>query len=220
MISYRRSRDGAGDRARDAAWEEHLLALLCECSRRRDPAPDEVLAAARSTFHVRTVDNTIGEPEMSTQTEGPAGSAGDAQEQVQSPLTLVMPLVSQQAADGLRAKLAQPGGMQQAIDDALNSLGTVHFARFVMLDGDPPKLAVITSFDDTFDDYIISFTKRLGPIFDTILQFVVDPPPTPVIDHGREFVEWVGAHDLGCLGSFYSAYPQKRVRDIVGASAS
>ncbi len=155
---------------------------------------------------------------MSTQTDQ-STSGPDEQEQVQNPLTLVMALKSAEAAAQLRATLLQGDGLQNEIDAALNELQTVHFARFVLLDGEPPKLAVITSYDDRFEDYIMSFTHRLGPIFDLILtKFVADAPATPVRDNAREFVEYVRSHDLRCVGSFYSAYPLMRVPEIVAAA--
>jgi hypothetical protein len=96
----------------------------------------------------------------------------------------------------------------------MNMLNTVHFARFVLLDGDPPKLAVITTYDDDFKDYIMSFTDELGPIFDELLKFVDGAPTSPVDQHVEEFVAYVLDHDERCVGSFYSAYPDKRVPDV------
>ena len=156
---------------------------------------------------------------MSTEIDQPAADAVPEREQVQSPLTLVLPLASEEAAATVRGILSQPGGVTAAIEAALDELRTVHFARFVILDGEPPKLAVITSYDDDFRDYILSFTRRLGPLFDTILRFVSDPPTLPVADNAEEFVRYVEQHDLRSVGSFYSAYPLKRVGDIAPAPA-
>lgn len=141
-------------------------------------------------------------------------SASDNDHQVQKPLTLVMPIKSEQHAQALRGQLEDPQGLRSDIHLALDTLRTVHFARFVLLDGERPRLAVITSYDDDFDDYIMSFTDALGDAFDALLEFVDDPPARPVKLHREEFLDYVRANDLGCIGQFYSAYPEKRVGDI------
>lgn len=142
-------------------------------------------------------------------------SATDGQDevQVQNPLTLVMPIKSEEAAQALKATLDSQH-VRDYIEAALRRLRTVHFARFVVLEGEPRRLAVITSYDDEFEDYIMSFTDALGEVFDKLLACVADPPPTPVKLHREDFLAYVRKHDLTCVGSFFSAYPQRRVADI------
>lgn len=159
---------------------------------------------------------------MAMQTDDPTPEAPrePEPEQLQNPLTLVLTLKSKQHAEGLRQQLLA-GEITTMVAAVLDRLKLVHFARFVILDGDPPKLAVITSYDGDFDDYIREFVKRenLGDVFDRILAVVADPPNTPVSDHADEFVEYIRAHDLRSVGTFYSAYPTKEVGDILRADA-
>jgi hypothetical protein len=101
---------------------------------------------------------------------------------------------------------------KSAIDQALSSLRTVHFARFVFLQ-DRTQLAIITEFDGPFDDYIADFAHHIGPIFDALFEQVIDAPPLPVAKNVAEFTAWVKAHDLPHDG-FFSAYPSLAVLDI------
>jgi hypothetical protein len=150
---------------------------------------------------------------MSQHTCSVTNDQDQVQDQVQKPLTLVMPIRSKQHAQALSTALDGPD-LRNSIETALRNLRTVHFARFVVLDGEPPRLAVITSYDDDFEDYIMSFTDELGHIFDILLEFIDTPPARPVRQHREEFLDYVREHDLTCVGSFFSAYPQLRVTDI------
>ena len=200
------------------ASDEHLLERLRELGRRLDPVPERVRAAARATFS-RPPHSTATEPPTPEMEESPmspiTSPVTTASSQVQQPLTLIMPIKSAGHAQALKVALeVSEGGIRDAIESALDALNTVHFARFVLLDGDPGQLAVITSYDDDFEGYIMSFTDELGPVFDKLLEFVEGAPPRPVQEHRDEFLAYVAANDLRCVGSFYSAYPDKRVADI------
>ncbi len=123
---------------------------------------------------------------------------------LQHPMTLVMPLADPSPAGiaGLAQKVFMtPAGEQ--LGPELNAGGTVHFARFVIVEN---ALVMASSYDGTFDDYIEMFIHTMGDVFDLIMGYVVDPAPTPVKDHPEEFVDWVHARDRGPIG-FYSAYP-------------
>jgi hypothetical protein len=137
---------------------------------------------------------------------------------VQSPLSLFMPLANVDSAFALlKEKQSELGG-------ALNSIHTVHFARFMLLNlNNQPTLALFTEYDGDFTTYVKDFVAKLGPIFDALLANVVDPPPTPVADNVDAFVSWVQAHDYNTpekgLLTFYSAYPQLTVVDILSQSS-
>jgi hypothetical protein len=196
--------------------DERLLARLCDLGRRLDPMPDTVIAAARSAGCAH-----VSKPETrraSSMSEHAYGVA-NGQDQVQKPLTLVMPIKPDIDVQTLGVALASQD-LRNRIEAKLRKLNTVHFARFVVLDGEPRRLAVITSYDDEFDDYIMSFTDELGEIFDMLLEFVDEPPARPVKQHREEFLAYVQAHDLKCVGPFFSAYPQQRVADIVSVASS
>ena len=133
---------------------------------------------------------------------------------VQHPLTLVLP-IRPDARAALRAEVDRLQALppeENPVIAALEAIGTVHFARFVFLDDE--RLAVITTYDGDFERYIMDFVDHIGPVFDMLLEHMVDPPPRPVQQHPEEFLDYVRRHDLGCVGTFYSAYPTRPVVDI------
>ena len=141
---------------------------------------------------------------------------------VQRPLTLVMPIASPADATALAALLHQ---LQSAPADvnpvsrALDTLQTVHFARFVFMESNT-RLAVITTYDGSFEAYVNDFIDAIGDVFNALLAHVGDAPPLPVQQHRAEFLAYVQAHDLPAIEPFYSAYPTATVLDIQAALAS
>jgi hypothetical protein len=138
---------------------------------------------------------------------------------VQSPLTLVMAIKSPQdfaALSGLLQKIQSAPPDQNPIWVALNKLKTVHFARFVFLENNT-KLAVITTYDGAFDDYINEFIDEIGDVFNALLAHMADQPPLPVQQNRQAFLDYVRKNDLRAIEPFYSAYPQATVLDIHAA---
>ena len=137
-----------------------------------------------------------------------------------NPLTLVMPLKED-------IDLQQLGGLltttRPEIEAALQSIGTVHYARFVILDASTPnlqpgptgpyKLAVITSYDNDFETYIQDFVNHIGMIFDAVLSVTTDGTGlVPVRDNVEAFADYVAKHDASRnppndAFPLYSAYP-------------
>ncbi|TQN42886.1 hypothetical protein FHU33_2297 [Blastococcus colisei] len=141
-----------------------------------------------------------------------------ADETVQHPLTLVLPIRSSEDFAALRATIEQLQSLpreQNPIIRALDQISTVHFARFVFLD--ETRLAVITTYDGDFATYINEFVDHIGDVFNALLQHVGDAPPLPVQAHRDEFLAYIRLHDLGCVPPFYSAYPDRTVLDILAA---
>jgi hypothetical protein len=139
---------------------------------------------------------------------------------VQNPLTLVMKAKSPQDYTMLRQTIEHIQSLppeQNPVIIALDKLASVHFARFVFLD--PDQLAVITTYDGDFVDYINDFTNELGEVFDRLLAHVADAPPLPVQTYREEFLEFIRARDLPCVGTFYSAYPTCTVLDVLDGAA-
>ena len=138
---------------------------------------------------------------------------------VQNPLTLIMTIKSAADAQILSALLQK---MQSAPPDknpiwtALNKLNTVHFARFVFLESNT-KLAVITTYDGKFEDYINEFIDEIGDVFNALLAHMTDAPPLPVQQNRKAFLDYVRANDLRAIEPFYSAYPKATVLDIKAA---
>ena len=134
---------------------------------------------------------------------------------VQSPLNLALPITKGKNAEVLIYAFLHG----KTINEGLKAVGTVHFARFLPTPGfeaipaTAQTLWVLTEFDGTFDDYIQDFVNQMGDIFDKLLSFVDNPPPTPVADNVKAFGAWVQAHDV--KSNLYSAYPQSTVDMIL-----
>jgi hypothetical protein len=122
-----------------------------------------------------------------------------------SPLTLMLPVTPGTNLTTLNESLGQSNTV---LDAALRSIGTVHYARILLLDASAQNLqpsgkpsdsyiiAVITEFDGDFDAYIQDFVSQVGPIFDALLQFVVDGPALiPVANHVAEFGAFIALND-------------------------
>lgn len=147
-----------------------------------------------------------------------------------SPLTLLMPVIPGQA----QTMFQSLGQYSAQLDAALKSIGTVHYARTLLLDvsqpnlqpGMPPNLshnfvlAIITEYDGSFDAYIGDFVAQVGPIFDAMLSFVVGGAAViPVANNVAAFSAFITANDASQHApnnSMFSAYPYT-VQDILGA---
>jgi hypothetical protein len=141
---------------------------------------------------------------------------------VQNPLTLVMQIKSPAAYQELNGLLAQIQGAPQdknPVWQALNQLRNVHFARFVFLNNNT-QLAVITTYDGTFEAYINEFIDAIGDIFNALLARMSDAPELPVQQNRDAFLAYVKANDLRAIEPFYSAYPTATVLDIQTALAA
>ena len=139
---------------------------------------------------------------------------------VANPLTLVMTIKSEQDYRVLKATIEKLQSMppdQNPIAIALTKVATVHFARFVFLS--ESQLAVITTYDGSFADYVDAFVNHIGDVFSSLLVHVKDAPPLPVSEHRDEFLAFVKKHDLTCVPPFYSAYPRLKVLDILTLQA-
>jgi hypothetical protein len=151
-----------------------------------------------------------------------AGQPAPVVKAVQSPLTLVMKIKSDADYQQLNGLLLHIQGLppgQNPIWLALNKLANVHFARFVFLENNT-RLAVITTYDGTFESYINEFIDSIGDVFNGLLAHMEDAPPLPVQQNRAEFLAYVKANDLRSIEPFYSAYPAATVLDIqAGLSA-
>jgi hypothetical protein len=138
---------------------------------------------------------------------------------VQNPLTLIMKIKSPadtQALTALLQRIQSAPPDKNPIRVALDSLKTVHFARFVFLN-DNTSLAVITTYDGSFEDYINEFVDSIGDVFNALLAHMDGAPPLPVQQNRQAFLDYVRANDLRAIEPFYSAYPRATVLDIQAA---
>jgi hypothetical protein len=122
-----------------------------------------------------------------------------------SPLTLILPVIPGTDLTTLSGTLGQSNSL---LDDALRSIGTVHYARILLLDASAANLqpsekptdsyviAVITEFDGSFPAYIGDFVAQVGPIFDALLSFVVGGQALiPVANNVAPFGDFIALND-------------------------
>jgi hypothetical protein len=95
---------------------------------------------------------------------------------------------------------------------AVNQIGTLHEARFVLLDGGT-RLMFASSFDGPWDVYIDDFaTTDIGLNFDETWQHVKDYPGAPTVK------EWFKERTV-VAGNFVAAYPEPTVKQVLKALA-
>ncbi|HYP26329.1 MAG TPA: hypothetical protein VE262_06395 [Blastocatellia bacterium] len=137
-----------------------------------------------------------------------------------NPLTFVVQLDPNQSPTKLLEYIA---ANQAQIDNALNTVGTVHYARFIFMNTNNPltlqpdqmasnatHMSVITAYDGDFDKYIQDFTNQLSGLFDALLSFTVDGQHIPPVSQNlKAFEDYIHAHNLSDFtpnNSMYSAY--------------
>lgn len=140
-----------------------------------------------------------------------------------SPLTLMLPVIPGTSLETLAVTL---GKSNAELDAALTSIGTVHYARILLLDASTPNLqpnlaaggakdsfviAVITEYDGSFDAYIQDFVSQVGTIFDALLGFVVGGAALiPVASNVAAFEAFIALNDasqhLPNQNTLYQAY--------------
>ncbi len=145
-----------------------------------------------------------------------------------SPRSLFMPVIPGTDPQTIGAAIS---GSQTEIDQALESIGTVHFARFLLLDRSTTNLqpgggdqelviGVVTAYDGSFDAYIQAFANQLGPVFDALLQFVDGGKALiPVKSNVNAFTAFVAKNDASQHApntGLYAAYPQT-VQQVLAA---
>lgn len=136
---------------------------------------------------------------------------------VQHPLTAIMTIKQplEIHANALKLLLSEKFAQVKAL---LDRAGTVHFARFVFLENDS-ELALITTYDGSFDTYIKTYIEQAGELFDAMLVHMQGAPPLPVRQYRQEFIDYV-EHANVPAHKFYSAYPTLTVQNIRGQDQS
>lgn len=148
-----------------------------------------------------------------------------------SPLNLMMPVLPQTKLAALIEMLEKANATP-----ALTSIGTVHYARFLLLDRSKPNLlpdlaemntpsdtliiGVVTEYDGSFEAYISDFTAQLGDVFDAMLSHVIGGADVmPVKDNLNAFTKFVAENDGGKHQpnqGLFNAYPQT-VQQVLAA---
>jgi hypothetical protein len=114
-------------------------------------------------------------------------------ENVQRMMNLIMPLKDKSSVGRAKAALAIAQNVDE-IFDGLDNVGTVHFARFLLLDD---YICMISVYDGDFSNYIRDFIETIGSVFDEIMDLVEGGEALmPTTKHVEEFIDWVHVHDL------------------------
>jgi cytochrome P450 len=132
---------------------------------------------------------------------------------IQTALTAIMEIKPPTARHARALKLLLTHAYQRVVD-ILDQVGTVHFARFIFLENDT-KLALITSYDGSFETYMKNYIEVAGDLFDFMLDHIKDAPPLPVRQYRNEFIEYVRRIDVVSDSPLYSAYGDLTVQDIL-----
>jgi hypothetical protein len=123
---------------------------------------------------------------------GPHPSAQRA-DNVQCMMNLIMPLKDKSPVGRALAALAIAQN-KDAIFAGLNNVGTVHFARFVIV-GD--NICMFSVYDGDFTNYIRDFIATIGSVFNAVVALVEDGEKvTPCEKNVDAFIEWVHERDL------------------------
>jgi hypothetical protein len=115
--------------------------------------------------------------------------------------------------DALRQVLAEHMDNPRT-QEAVNGIGTLHEARFVLLDGGK-RLMFCSSFDGSWDDYIDDFAATaIGQDFDLTWGHIQGYPGVKSPD----VKDWFMAHAVQA-GNFVAAYPAPTVKQVWRALA-
>jgi len=99
----------------------------------------------------------------------------------------------------------------------LDEIGTVHFARWVILPdyGDEGGLLFASDYDGTWDEYIEDFAKKATESFQLIYDNCVGWPEGGATDI-EAFKKYIRDNELAS-DVYYRAYPMAKVREVKSA---
>lgn len=112
---------------------------------------------------------------------------------MQRMMNLVLPLKDKTAIGRAQAAMAI-GSHLDEIYAGLDNVGTVHFARFVIIDN---NLCMLSTYDGDFSNYIRDFVAQLGTVFDAVVALIEGGDAMiPTRDNIDAFINWVHDHDV------------------------
>ena len=151
-------------------------------------------------------------------TTPPRGWKTAPADNLQMSMNLVMPLIDRTPVGQAAAVSAVAANIDELFT-GLNNVGTVHFARFDLING---NLCMFSVFDGDFTNYIRDFISVFGTVFDALIaDLVEDPPPSPCGLHPEAFIDWINRHDAFQIpGDLTALFPhegdlQNLPRDLV-----
>ncbi|UWQ90369.1 hypothetical protein QEZ52_16590 [Aliisedimentitalea scapharcae] len=114
-------------------------------------------------------------------------------ENVQRMMNLVMPLKDPTPVGRAKAAMAIATNVDE-IFAGLDNVGTVHFARFLLIDD---YICMISVYDGDFSNYIRDFIMTIGSVFDDVMTLVDGGEELkPTAQNVEKFIDWVQDHDL------------------------
>src|ERR1700738_2465806 len=112
---------------------------------------------------------------------------------VQRMMNLVMPLKDKSAIGRAKAAGAIAANKDE-IYAGLDNVGTVHFARFVIVDN---NICMLSVYDGDFTNYIRDFIATIGSVFDAVVELVEGGKDViPSEENIEKFIDWVHDHDM------------------------
>ena len=114
---------------------------------------------------------------------------------LQRMMNLVMPLKKENRSPIGRMEAALAiAKSKDEIFAGLDNVGTVHFARFVIVDD---NICMFSVYDGDFSNYIRDFIVTIGGVFNAVVDLVEGGDAVlPCEKHVEAFIEWVRRHDL------------------------
>jgi len=112
---------------------------------------------------------------------------------VQCMMNLIMPLKDKSPVGRAHAAMAI-AQHKDAIFAGLNNVGTVHFARFVIVND---NICMFSVYDGDFTNYIRDFIATIGSVFNAVVGLVEDGEKViPCEQNVEAFIQWVHERDL------------------------
>jgi hypothetical protein len=125
-------------------------------------------------------------------------------------LTVIAPL-KPGAATTLRQVL---NGLQVTPDSPIKQIGTIHFARWVIIDNDS-RLLFTSNFDGSWENYLRDFSQKTPEGMDRIFGHCDGYPDGGCRDF-EAFKNYVAKYQV-TTDLFYAAYPETSVKGVVEA---
>jgi hypothetical protein len=128
-----------------------------------------------------------------TRQPGGPSFAVQPRENIQRMMNLVMPLKDKTAIGRAKAAMAVGSNLDE-IFAGLDNVGTVHNARFVIVDN---NLCMFSAYDGDFANYIRDFIAQIGTVFDGIVVLIEGGDAVIPTGHNIEaFIDWVEQRDM------------------------
>ena len=111
---------------------------------------------------------------------------------MQRMMNLILPLKDKTAIGRAQAAMAIASNLDE-IYAGLDNVGTVHFARFLIVDN---NMCMVSCYDGDFSNYIRDFVAQLGTVFDGVVALIEGGDAMiPTRNNIDAFIDWVHDRD-------------------------